>query len=362
MKNRSKEKEVAEKKRLFYVGATRAEDRLILSGTLPDSGNPQQMLDWLHTYLGITEENDSLPLSVQQAVYKNGSTSKQRFQLQIPIVRALADTTDTDAASDETIPIEFPEALPSPLQPTEIPAAFSVPELANYARCPLRYQLENVLRIPSTKHTELDPDENEMRAAMRSVLRQIRRLSDTQNLDTLIQQACENLSEIADAETELRKHINSFLNSELGQTALSASETEINQHIYADVDGHILDGTVDRLFKDETGHWQAIIYETEGVQDLAASSSVMELYSLLIHRGYPEHPTVTINIFSTEYGQHEHGHFSTAELEGATRQWREKIAALQQGVYEKNLNHCSFCPYADADDQCIVTDPQGESS
>ena len=47
MKNHSNEKSVAEKKRLFYVGATRAEDRLILSGTLPDSGNPRQMLDWL---------------------------------------------------------------------------------------------------------------------------------------------------------------------------------------------------------------------------------------------------------------------------------------------------------------------------
>lgn len=361
MKNRSKEKEVAEKKRLFYVGATRAEDRLILSGTLPDNGNPQQMLDWLHTYLGITEENDSLRLSVQQAIYKNGSTSKQRIQLQIPIVRALADTQDTDAASDETIPVEFPEALPSPLQPTEVPATFSVPELANYARCPLRYQLENVLRIPSTKHTELDPDEDEMSVAIRFVLTRMKKSSDTQNLDTLIQQACENFSEIADAETELRKHINSFLDSELGQTALAASNTETNQHLYADVDGHILDGSVDRFFKDETGHRQAIIYKTGDAQQPAVCLPEMELYSLLIHRCYPEQPTVKINIFFTEHGQCEQKHFSVAELEETTGQWKKKISALQQGIYQKNLNHCNFCPYADAEDQCIVGDPQGES-
>ena len=362
MKVRANEKNVAEKKRLFYVGATRAEDRLILSGTLPDSGNPRQMLEWLHTHLGITEENDLLRLPVEQDVYTNGSTTAQHFQLQIPISRTLTDTTDTDAATDKTMPIEFPEALPSALQPTVVPAAFSVSELANYARCPLRYQLENVLRIPSIQQTEPNSDEDEMSAAMRSVLSQIRKLSDVQDLDTLIQQACENFSEVAESETELRKHISSFLDSELGQTALSASETRTNQRIYTDVEGHILDGRIDRLFKDETGYWRGIIYETDDILDLAVYSPMMELYGLLIHRCYPEQSTVTINLFFTEHGQCEQGHFSAAELEETTGQWREKISALQQGIYQKNLNHCSFCPYADAEDQCIVDDPQGGSS
>ena len=361
MKDRSNEREIAEKKRLFYVGATRAEDRLILSGTLPDNGKPQQMFAWLHTSLGITEENDSLSLAVEQDVYKDGNTKSQRFQLQIPIARTLADTTDADAASDETIPIEFPESLlPAALQPTEVPAAFSVPELANYARCPLRYQLENVLRIPSIKQTEPELDEDEMDAAIRSVLRHIKRPSDAQNFDTRIQQACENFPEIT--ETELRKHINSFLDAELGQTALSASETKTNQRIYADVDGHVLNGRIDRLFKDEAGHWQTIIYETADAQYSEAYSPEMELYSLLVHRCYPEEPTIKISIFFTEHGQCEHGHFSPTELEEAAARWTKKISALQHGIYKKNLKHCSFCPYADADNQCPVAEPQGEQS
>ena len=354
MKNQSNEREVAEKKRLFYVGATRAEDRLILSGTLSDKGKPYQMLEWLHRYLGIAEESDPLRLSVKQKIYTNGSPRDQHFQLQIPISRTLAETMDTDRAADEETIVEFPESLPSALKPTKASAAFSVPELANYARCPLRYQLQDVLRIPSIKQTEPDPDEDKIKDAIRAVLARIRRPSDTQEFDTLIQQACENFSERADTETELRNHINSFLDSELGQTALSASENRTSQQIHADVDGHILDGRVDRLFKNETGHWQAIIYETRDAQHPAAYLPEMELYSLLIHRCYPEHATVTINIFFTEHGQHEQKHFSTAELEETKGQWTKKISALLQGIYEKNLNHCSFCPYADADDQCIV--------
>ena len=47
---------------------------------------------------------------------------------------------------------------------------------------------------------------------------------------------CENFPEIAEKETELRKYIDNFLNSELGQTVLSVSKTHTNQQIHADIE------------------------------------------------------------------------------------------------------------------------------
>ena len=343
MKNRSREKEIAEKKRLFYVGTTRAENRLILSGTLSEKGEAQEMLKWLDTHLGICDREDNLP----------------RLPFKRNVSRQLEDCPSTDETFDDITPIEFPECLPSALEPTPTSAAFSVTELANYARCPLRYQLENVLRIPTDGQRDADADETEMDAAIRYTLGRIRRPSDAQNLDTYIQQAREHFPEIitdATAEPALRQHANSFVNSELGHIALDASQTRTNQQIHANINGHIIDGRFDRLFQDETGHWHGINYETGNTQSSETDHPEIELYSLLLHRHHPQQPIVTMNLFFTQQNRYIQKHFSIAELQEATEQWQKKISALQRGNSNKNTDHCCSCPYADPNGQCIITE------
>ena len=360
IKNRGSAKETAEKKRLFYVGATRAQDRLILSGTLSANGKPQQMLEWLYTHLNIGEEDNSLSLPVTLEVFADNRTNLQSFSLQIPIHQTLEETIPAEAASDETTPVDFPE-LPRKLESNGASAAFSIPELANYARCPLRYQLENVLRIPVNGQEESDSDANQMDTALHYTLAQMRQRSDIENLDTTIDRALENHTEITpESEVENRssllQHVNNFINSELGETAFSASTTRTNQHIHADINGHIVDGTFDRLFKDETGNYQIINYKTDETLNLDTSHPEMELYGLLVHRCYPNQSTVTINIFFTQHSRWEQRHFSVAQLQEIQEQWEKKISALQRGVYEKNLEHCCSCPYADPDGHCIITE------
>jgi len=360
MKNRTNEKEISEKKRLFYVGTTRACDRLILSATLSDSGKPQQILEWLYKYLDIDEEDRLLELLVSLEVLTGNSKNTESFQLQIPIHQGVTETESIDEISDETTPVDFPEPPRKP-ELTGTSAAFSVSELANYARCPLRYQLQNVLQIPTNGQETPDVDEDEINAALRSTLARIRQQSDIEELDTTIDKVLENYPEVTTEskighQSYLLQHVNNFINSELGETAFSASTVQVNQHIHADINGHIVDGTFDRLFKDETGNYQIINFKTDAAQNLDTPDPEMELYSLLLHRCYPNQSTVTINIFFTEQGQSEQRHFSPAQLQELQEQWEKRILALQGGVYEKNLEHCCSCPYADSDGQCIITE------
>ena len=356
MKNRANEKEIAEKKRLFYVGTTRACDRLILSGTLP----AMNVLGWLHKHLNIDEADRLLELPVSLDVFTGNSRNAESFQLQIPIHQALTETESADEISEETIPIDFPEP-PRKLEPTGTFAAFSVPELANYARCPLRYQLQNVLQIPTNGHEAPDLDEDEPETALRYTLARIRQPSDIENLETTIDEALENYPEVTRESkvgnrSSLLQHISNFINSELGETAFSASRIQTNQHIHADINGHIVDGRFDRLFKDEAGNYQIINYKTDEAHNLDTPDPEMELYSLLLHRRYPHQSTVTINTFFTEHGHWEQRHFSPAQLQEVQEQWQEKILALQRGVHEKNLEHCCSCPYSDSEGQCIITE------
>ena len=342
MKSRAIEKEYAEKKRLFYVGATRACDRLILSGSLFDSGKPRNILEWLHNHLGIDEEDklQGLPFKLQVFSESNGQPE---------------DAMPTDEIPDETTPVEFLKPPLLDLKPIGIHASFSVNELANYARCPLRYQLQNVLRIPTNGQGEVDSDETDMNAAVRYMLSQIRQQSDVDNIDTLIDQVLENYPEITgESETTLRTHVSNFLNSGLKTTVFDASKTYTNQQIHADINGHIIEGRLDRLFKDETGDWQVINYKTGEIQDLDTCLPEMELYSLLLHRRYPSQSIVTINFFFTEHDRCEQMHFRTSQLQELQEQWQEKISALQRGAYEKNLEHCCSCPYANPDGECII--------
>ena len=340
MKNRASARETAEKKRLFYVGTTRAEDRLILSGTLP----AKNMLGWLHEHLGMDEEDSPPSLPFDLKVFSGGSQQRE-------------DITSAEETGDETALAEFPDIPQLPLNLNEIPATFSVAELANYALCPLRYQLENVLRIPVNGQEETDADATDMAAAIRSTLARIKQRSDAADLDTLIEKVSENYPEMTgESETTCPRHVNNFLNSELGETVLGASGTSINQQIHAEVEEHIINGRLDRLFKDATGEWQVINYKTAGVQDLDTCRPEMELYSLLLHRRYPNQSNLTINFFFTEHNRYERMHFTASELQEAQGQWKAKILALQQGNYEKNLEHCCSCPYADSDGQCIIAE------
>ncbi len=363
MKDRANAKDEAEKKRLFYVGATRAKDRLILSGSLNAYYKPDNMLKWLYEHLGIGEARDSLELPVTLNVYSNNTANTESFQLNIPIIKQLYGTIDADKISDDTTPAQFPEHPFSPPKTSDFSMSFSVTELANYARCPLRYQLESVLRIPTAEEGQTDLDETEMDVAIHHVLDQIKHRSHIQNIDNLIDIALENYPGIINesAGTELKAtlgtHINNFLNSELAKTALSASETRTNYRIHADIHGHIISGKLDRLFRDQTGQWQIINYKTSGMQDLKCWKPEMELYALLFHKVHPNEPIVTINFYATAQDAYEQMFFSTKDLQNVSEHLPVQITSLQQGIFTKNLEHCSSCPYADSQGQCIITEP-----
>ncbi len=364
MKNRVNMKAASEKKRIFYVGATRARDMLILSGTGPDI----QMLKQLCVPRDISTQT-SLNLPVELEFFSDDSTRRQQFNLVIPVTQSLADNAGAPLGSDEIVSLAFPQPPLPALQPPAIASHVSVTELLNYARCPLRHQLEHILQVPPIRtmsaprtpgepNVQADWDRSEKGRAVHYLLSQIRLQSDVKQLEKLMSDYREPIR------SEIYQALTTFLTSALGKTALTSEQTYCERQIHAQLGEHIVVGRIDRIFKHpHTRHWQAIDYKTVAPSSASELALIlneyrkqMELYALLLHRSYPEQPEITVTLFFTAVNRCVPMQFSHAELQEVAERWTETIGYLHGRTSPKNVKHCHFCPYADdMNEQCLVT-------
>jgi ATP-dependent helicase/nuclease subunit A len=145
-------RELFESMRLLYVAATRAEDRLILSGATDDLA-------------ALNRSNDSWLKWIWQALQLEGKTQTEFVDLTNDVQLQL-----TINLGDEPLPAIEPEPEdvlePGPpgeslrevfplLRPVTATVGssihrFSVTQLINYQRCPRQYYFERVLRLPSS--------------------------------------------------------------------------------------------------------------------------------------------------------------------------------------------------------------------
>jgi len=144
-------RELFESMRLLYVAATRAEDRLILSGATDELA-------------ALSRANDSWLKWIWQALGLEGRTQTDVVELaddlQLQLTINLADEPLPPVAVDpEEMLVPGPpgESLGQvfPLRRPVIATAgssihrFSVTQLINYQRCPRQYYFERVLRLPA---------------------------------------------------------------------------------------------------------------------------------------------------------------------------------------------------------------------
>ncbi|HKO97520.1 MAG TPA: UvrD-helicase domain-containing protein [Pyrinomonadaceae bacterium] len=151
-------REEFESMRLLYVAATRAQDRLILSGTIKDLDKlglkRETWLNWIWQSLELPvpsesavidlQEGLSLQLTVNLAKQHPGVAVQDRTEDQSPKL-------PTQALAEESLSIAatFPLLKPVPTDPKGAIHRFSVTQLINYRRCPRQYYFDRVLHAPS---------------------------------------------------------------------------------------------------------------------------------------------------------------------------------------------------------------------
>jgi ATP-dependent helicase/nuclease subunit A len=143
---RAKMREVFESMRLLYVAATRAQDRLILSGAVKDLGSMRT--SWL---AGVCK---ALQIGKDSA----GGIVTPSEDVMVQLTLNLVDAARQDSAHrgeqiEEDLPAPINQGLPllAPIPPKRTSGLhrFSVTQLLNYDRCPRQYYFDRVLHTPS---------------------------------------------------------------------------------------------------------------------------------------------------------------------------------------------------------------------
>lgn len=359
MKTRAKNRDEAEKKRLFYVAATRAKDRLVLSGALSDKGNPADFLKWLFEHLAINIDEGVVGLEVEIDEYSNQITERKNVDLNIPIINRI-DVNSLDDTPHDAEHLDYPELPIKSLQQGFINASYSVVELANYVRCPLRYQLEHILRIPTLNNSQVAENDEILDYIVRYAVLRMTHRPDRHQLDSIIDHAFETYSDSmnetlnAVRREEIIAHIINYQNSDIADMIHASTKAENNRSIHAEINGQIISCRFDRIFKDQSGHWNGLKFITNDQHDIEYYEPEMELICLLLHKSYPEQKRVSISYFNTLLNQYHTVCYNDTDFQEITLKWSTLITTIQQGNFDKNLSHCSLCQYSDLQGNCIV--------
>ena len=163
LRDRARERSAREEERVLYVAATRARERLILSGGVmlepwPKEGAGAPPLSWLGPAL-LGGDLARLPTPEEPArdiVWSDGEhTAQLRCELNTPATVGRVLRTASLAPAGATLPVAPPQpslpAQPPPRAPAPAPRTLSYSSLAAWERCGYRFYLTKLLRLPEER-------------------------------------------------------------------------------------------------------------------------------------------------------------------------------------------------------------------
>jgi ATP-dependent helicase/nuclease subunit A len=305
-----KRKEIAELKRLFYVGCTRAQDHLILSGEISKNKIPSDTpLSWLMASLKLdleelTEDqvkiSPDLSIQIHRTYSEIGSIQEKERKKTIQSLEQLKSLVTTDM-EEKTDPDFLRKSTDKP--EGEI---FSATQLMTFIEDKEEYHKRYHLGFFEDDYEKLGMGKTgETDALLRGVL--LHKLMESYpaiNINHLLDEVDLSDDQIKDRLfIELTDLVKQIDKSQVIRSSLEARDFKNEAGIIKQIDSDFITGTLDRIYKNEQNEWVVLDYKTNHIKSGEVSSTAeryqvqIETYALLIASVYPEQETYTICLY-----------------------------------------------------------------
>ncbi|HEY6171203.1 MAG TPA: 3'-5' exonuclease [Candidatus Kapabacteria bacterium] len=374
---KSNEHGLEEEKRIFYVGATRARDHLILSATVKKESIPNNSyLKWISDSFG-TDFTKDIAFTELLKRY-NSSSQRTSEQVENVIVPVVSDIQIVETPTIETI--ERVAVQPSLVHTIEIPyeegmTRYSPSQLLVYKECPTKYHLRFNLGIPEDPRLSFNFDAADSAEMLRGtvvgqlvhgVLQYIDTIAPSGILDEALftshlHSSIEGLgmeveSSLQRYSEKIHSHVSTFVDSEFGKKLLSASPYFTEYALRAKLSQmQMLSGVIDRLYQDTDG-WHILDYKTDRLINSPAKDEryrfQLKFYAYLINKLIDVDTDIHAHLFYTNYGVTKDFAFTPLDLADIELNLTETVSriltdkhATSLEMITKNRDHCKECAY-----------------
>jgi ATP-dependent helicase/nuclease subunit A len=343
LKLNRKRKEIAELKRLFYVGCTRARDQLILSGEVKNDKVPDQTpLHWLLNSLNISPGQ----------VPADQILAEKDFDLRIHTDFTKKQTTEESKIkktfhSIEQISKIFPANREEPDKPAFLRSTDDHPKGEIFSATQIMTFLENAQEYHQRYHLGFFEDDydklgmgfsEEEDALLRGTL--IHRLMEQYPKDDIDQLLTEmdivDQRIISDLKKEVALIKDRIRISHIIQPALHAEDFRNEVSIMKKIGTDFLTGTLDRIYKNDRNEWEIIDYKSNRIVEKDLAHTVarynvqMEIYALLLADVFPSQRSYKIGLYFVYPDNLSIHEYKPAQIKILEKRYEQVIETIKQ--------------------------------
>ena len=350
-----KRKNLAERRRLFYVAMTRAKDYLFLVGARelnddrlrsPKNGTWMQ---YLFETVGIKNSENS--------------TTVEFAGLQLPVITSLPDVEPyrpAPEAEDKSKVVEYSEDQIAPIKKEPQPVSITPTKLLKYLECSWKYSLEELHGIeePDIKTNKEDSSDSTAAGKLFGTVAHeffskmdYQASNDESVIDSVISEEEIAENKVEEFRTKLRDVAARFRGTELFRQLLPLDKSQVKREekFFIEFEGVLIEGTIDLIYNSE-GKRTVIDYKTDEIMQNDMETKVehykpqLMLYAKAVKNITGEYPERTL-IYFTKTNEFKEIPVSDESILEVENLLLNLLKEYRENDFKKNPDACSSCGY-----------------